>query len=48
MKPDRLYVLVETKGVGSITGFGELEETVDLVLGSTPEHDAGGNASGLY
>jgi hypothetical protein len=39
--------LIETKGVGSITGLGKPEEFVNLVLGGTPEHDADGNASVL-
>jgi hypothetical protein len=39
--------LVETKGVGSITGLSELDKTVDLVFSSAPEHDTDGNASVL-
>jgi hypothetical protein len=44
-KPGRLYVLVETHGMGSIAGFGVLGPIVDPVLSVTPEHDAGGNAT---
>jgi hypothetical protein len=40
----RMYVLVETEHVGSIPGLGVLEESVDMVRVSTPEHDADGNA----
>jgi len=47
MEPDQIYVLIETEGVGSITGLSEPEEFVDLVLFKTPEHDADGNTSVL-
>jgi len=43
----RFVDLVETKDVRSITRLSELEETVDLVLTSAPEHNAGGNAGVL-
>jgi hypothetical protein len=42
-----LIDLVETEGVGSVTGFGELDEAVNPVLAGTPEHDADRNASVL-
>lgn len=39
-----MYVLVETEHHVSVTGLGVLEESGDMVLVGTPEHDAGGNA----
>jgi len=40
-----LVDLVETEDVRSITRLSEAKETIDLVLGGTPEHDADGDAS---
>jgi len=46
-RQNQLYVLVEAEDMGSITGLSELEESIDLVLAGTPEHDTDGNTSVL-
>lgn len=37
---NHVYVLIETICIASITGLGVLEEGVDMVIVSAPEHDA--------